>query len=352
MAHKRGKRWIATGYDRATKAKTHLGTFDSKKEATTVEADWKLRTRPTGRETCNAFAERWPRDYPRPRQSTNVHNAEHVRRFAKDFKDVRLTDVDRPTARAWALKHHGDVPAVRAMFGDAVRDGLVAANPFAALRLPQSRGRKDITALTETELKALADLTLDPRMELGDYAPEYRALLFFAGYVGCRPGETFALRRDDVAGEHVTISRAYSSRTGETTAPKNGRTRVVTIPPPALKALDDVPLHPSGLLFRSPTGKQWTAPLHHVYWTRLRLLANRPGFDFYELRHAAATMLLERGASPWDVSIQLGHTDGGRLVMDTYGHPSEVAARSRLLSVWADEVEPLRAVPDAGRAAR
>jgi integrase len=56
--------------------------------------------------------------------------------------------------------------------------------------------------------------------------------------------------------------------------------------------------------------------------------------DFYELRHCAATMLLERGMTPWDVAIQLGHQDGGRLVTSLYGHPSEVAARERLLACW------------------
>ena len=55
------------------------------------------------------------------------------------------------------------------MFGDAVRDGLIQANPFANLRLPGSRGRKDIVAPTERELTALADLALDPRMELGEF---------------------------------------------------------------------------------------------------------------------------------------------------------------------------------------
>ena len=37
--------------------------------------------------------------------------------------------------------------------------------------------------------------------------------------------------------------------------------------------------------------------------------------DLYELRHAAATMLLERGVSAADVAVQLGHTDGGALVL-------------------------------------
>ena len=60
-------------------------------------------------------------------------------------------------------------------------------------------------------------------------------------------------------------------------------------------------------------------------------------------------MLLERGATPWDVAQQLGHTDGGQLVMELYGHPSEAGARSRLLAAWGDEVEPLRSISGARR---
>jgi hypothetical protein len=38
--------------------------------------------------------------------------------------------------------------------------------------------------------------------------------------------------------------------------------------------------------------------------------------------------------SHFDVSVQLGHRDGGTLVMARYGHPSEDAARSRLLAAF------------------
>ena len=47
------------------------------------------------------------------------------------------------------------------MFNDAINDGLhPGPNPFANLRLEQSRGRKDLIALTEDELHELADAAL------------------------------------------------------------------------------------------------------------------------------------------------------------------------------------------------
>jgi integrase len=304
MARKRGKRWTASGYDKAVGRKKHLGTYDTHKEAVRAEADWQLRTHATGRETCDSFAERWTRDYPRTRASTNKHNGERVRKFAQDFKGIKLADIDRPKARAWAMKHPANHPAVRAMFGDAMRDGLIDLNPFAELRLPGSRGRKDLVALTEPEMIALANVALSDEMELGDFGPEYRAMVLFAGYVGLRPGELFALRRDDVAGQLCTIERALSS-TGEIGPTKTGRSRTVTIPPPAQDALLDVPAHPSGLLFASPMDKMWRQATHHRYWNLLRRFGKRPGLDFYALRHTAATLLLERGVTPWDVAIQL-----------------------------------------------
>ena len=343
MPRRRGKRWTAHGWDKALGYTKHLGTFDTRKEAAEAEADHLLRTTPTGLETCDQFAGRWVRDYPRGRESTNRHNAERVKSFARDFKGVKLTAVSKPTARAWAMKHRSNLAAVRAMFGDAVRDGLVEVNPFAELRLPGSKGRKDIVALTEAELVALADTALLPAMEMGEYGPIYRAMVLFAGYVGLRPGELFALERTDLRGDHCTIERSLSS-TGEVGPTKTGKTRTVVVPPPATAALEQVPALPSGLLFTSPAGRRWSQPSHHRYWSLLRRFADRPGLDFYELRHCAATLLLERGLTPWDVAQQLGHTDGGQLVMSLYGHPSEAGARARILASWDADVQPLAAV--------
>jgi len=344
MPQRRGKRWTASGYDKAVGRKKHLGTYDTRKEAVRAEADWQLRTHATGRETCDSFAERWTRDYPRERASTNKHNGERVRKFAQDFKGIKLADIDRPTARAWAMKNVSQHSAVRAMLGDAMRDGIIDSNPFTQLRLPGSRGRKDLVALTGLEMIALADVALSDEMELGEFGKEFRAMILFAGYVGLRPGELFALRHGDISGSFCTIERALSSKTGEIGLPKNGRTRIVTIPPPAQEALRDVAVHPSGLLFTSPMDKMWRQATHHRYWSLLRRFAKRPGFDFYGLRHTAATLLLERGVTPWDVAIQLGHTDGGQLVMELYGHPSDAGARARLLAAWDEQVEPLRSV--------
>lgn len=349
MATRRGRKWTASGYDKALGRKRHLGTFDTKREAVAAEAEWKLRRKGTGSETCDRFAHRWTTDYPRPRESTNLHNAERVKRFAKDFAGIRLDDVDRPRAREWAIKHKQSLPAVRAMFTDAVNDGLCQVNPFSNLRLPGSRGRKDLIALTEQQLVALADTALNPACEFGDFAVEYRAMILFAGYVGLRPGELFALRRTDLDGQLCRIERALSSKTRQVGLTKTGRSRTVIVPPAAQDALLDVPHYPDGWLFMSPRERQWNQTSHYGYWKTLRVQAKRPGMDFYELRHAAATMLLERGISHSDVAVQLGHTDGGALILSTYGHPAEDGARARMLAAY-DAVDGPKPLAEARRA--
>jgi hypothetical protein len=50
---------------------------------------------------------------------------------------------------------------------------------------------------------------------------------------------------------------------------------------------------------------------------------------------SAQTQRLELGLDHFAVSIQLGHEDGGALVMARYGHPSKDAARKRLLRLSA-----------------
>ena len=101
----------------------------------------------------------------------------------------------------------------------------------------------------------------------------------------------------------------------------------------------------SPFIFTTRTGQRFSKTSHYYYWHALRCVAGRKDMDFYELRHFAATWLLEQGASAADVAIQLGHTDGGALVRSTYGHPSADAARARLRGVYASERAGLRAVP-------
>jgi integrase len=236
------------------------------------------------------------------------------------------------------------------MFSDAINDGLhPGPNPFSNLRLEQSRGRKDLIALTEDELNELGGKALEV---LDEFGPTFRAMIVFAAYVGLRPGELCALERCDVGRDEVAI-RQNLDGTGTIKAPKNGRERIVVLPPPARQALADVPARLDvPWQFVTPRGRRFAKSSLYYYWNPVRAAFGRPGMDFYELRHFCATHLLELGASHADVAIQLGHTDGGALVMSTYGHPSEDLARERLKRAYETKVTRLRVAEDGSQKGR
>lgn len=341
MIIKRGGRYGVRIY-RAGKQEW-VGTFRTRTEAREAEREALQRQRPTYDETVEQFVERWKRDYARPRASTNRHNAYMIKPFVAEFGKVRMADITRREARKWALRHRSSVSVVRAMLKNALDEEVVTSNPFARLGLEQSRGRKDLVALSDAEVQELADVAL---AALGDYGPTFRACILFAAYVGLRPAELFMLRWTDVdfARGDVHIRQSLGS-TGEVTLPKNGKARTVTLPLPAATALREMPRRAdSPYVFTTSTGRRFSKTSHYYYWHAVRSAAGRRGMDFYELRHFCATELLRRGVTHSDVAVQLGHTDGGALVMSTYGHPADDEARERVRAAFGPQPGRLRAV--------
>jgi integrase len=344
MIIKRGNRYGVRIY--VAKRQVWVGSFRTLQEARLAEREALMRVRPANDETVGEFVERWLRDYKRPRASTNRHNDYMVKPFVTEFDTAKMSEISRRRAREWALRHRGSVPVVRAMFNDALNEECVTTNPFANLRLDQRHGRRNLIVLTEAEVCELADTSLSL---FGAYGPTFRACILFAAYVGLRPAEMFVLKWSDIdiAGSQVHISRSLGS-TGEVTPPKNGLKRTVALPPQAKEVLLAMPRRAdSPYVFTAPCGRRFSKTSHYYYWRLLRTEAGRPKMAFYELRHFCATHLLELEASHADVAVQLGHTDGGALVMSTYGHPSIKASLARVLEAFRrNPARRLKAVGD------
>jgi integrase len=325
-------KWVAQVYDPATRGRRQIGTFATRREARRAESAAMDRQTATGRETVASFAARWPADYPRPRASTNLHNAERVRPFAAAHERRRMDSITVEEARAWAVQHRGQLLALRAMFNDARRSGIVVSNPFRELGIERSRGRRDLPSewLTAVDVDRLAQCARDVHAANG-YGDTIAGMLSFAAYTGLRPGELYALRHEDLGTETLEVRRAADSRTRTVTLPKNGRARMVVYPAKAREAVEAVPrLAGVDLVFPGPSGRQLWSSSFSWLWKPVRAAFGRPTMALHELRHFCATYLLELGLAPADVAVQLGHTDGGALVMSTYGHPSDRAARARI----------------------
>jgi integrase len=256
MIVKRGGTYGVSLYDSALKRKRWVGTFRTLGEARDAERA-ASRRRGVGRLTCGEFSELWLTDYARAAGATRRTYRYGVAAFVDEFGHVRLSEFDRLTARSWALRvPQSNVRIVCAMFTDAINDQLhPGPNPFSNLRLEQSRGRKDLTALTVAELTALGEKARDVH---GEFGTTFRAMVVFAAYVGLRPGELFALERGDVGRDEVTI-RQNLDGTGTIKAPKNGRERIVVLPPPAREALADAPVRLDvPWQFVTPHGRRFT----------------------------------------------------------------------------------------------
>jgi integrase len=340
---KRGDSYGVRVYDSATKRKRWVGTFPTRRAAREAERDAMRHTVPAAyaatQEDCAAYAARWLETHQRkrPAASTRRNYRYALRPFIDDFRGVPIGAVKHRAALEWSEAHPvSNSRAVRAMFSDAIHEGAhPGPNPFARLGLEQPRGRKDLVALTESEVSALADVALET---CGAYGSQFRAMMLFAAYVGLRPAELFALERSDIHRDEVVIRQAVGGD-NEVKKPKNGRERIVILPPAAREALRELVIWPDvPWLFVTPRGLRFSKNSHYYYWRPVKAAFGRPEMDFYELRHFCATHLLELGVSHADVAVQLGHTDGGRLVMETYGHPTETGARERLKQAYGMNV--------------
>lgn len=295
------------------------------------EAERRYRDRLNARrseETCASFVERWITEWERPAPATRRLYEAAARKFAEHFGPTPLGEVERLSARTWALSvPRSTARVIGTMFEDARNVGLVEANPFANLRLPLTEKPPEIKPPTMEEYRAL----LDACPILGGYAKEFRAMIQFAAWTGVRQGELFGLQWQDIGEDTIQVrrSRKFDGTIGR---PKNGREREIMLLPPA-RVLEEVPRRPDPFIFHSPRGNPLLRGTHAWSWQKVKASA---GVDcrWHDLRHACATWLLELGLSHFDVSIQLGHTDGGALVMARYGHPSVDAAKRRLLAAF------------------
>ena len=167
---------------------------------------------------------------------------------------------------------------------------------------------------------------------LGGYGPEFKSMIQFAAWTGIRQGELFALQWDYVSEGEITV-RQSRKLDGSLGLPKNGEIRTTPVLPPA-RVLDDVPRRRDPFVFHSPRGKALLKGTHGWSWQKVKAAA-RVETRWHDLRHFCATQLLELGLDHFAVSIQLGHTDGGALVMERYGHPLTDAAKRRLQGAFA-----------------
>lgn len=370
-------------------AKHHVGTFDTPRQwgdardlllATLDETRRQRRRRSTPLDgvTIAQFVgpagQQWPwnflRNGNRKTDSTMRHHEQCIRSLLDRFGDRRIKDdVSREEAELWANgATENQVTSAIAMFNDARSRDRTVVNPLDGLSRQRTRGRADMPdVLTRDEFNLLKEVAV--AVHPGLYAPVIYAALEVAGTSAPRPGELFALERDELTAElgEVYINHAVK-KDGKLGPPKYDQRRGLVLTPSGLDALQRVPvLHPRFFL-PSSTGQLMTQSNWTTYWHPIRetftallprehwlvrrvarateAIAAEPDpakrrrlsngkLDLYELRHRAITDMVTPkpdglGMASPDAAYQVGHRDGGLLIEKVYTHRSVELTRRRI----------------------
>jgi integrase len=130
---------------------------------------------------------------------------------------------------------------------------------------------------------------------------------------------------------------------------KTHRQRVVALPASIRDRLrdhfDEANISSDGLVFASPKGR----PLRYSnfrrrQWTTAVERAGLSGLEIHELRHTAASLMINQGGDPKLVQTQLGHSSIS-ITYDIYGHlfPDRLDELARRLDQVIQGVERSRA---------
>jgi integrase len=305
-------------------------------------------------ETVGEFLEAWLRDYAALRVSPRTLQAYQHQVKAHLIPRIGRVRLDRLTP-AVLQKLYADLLVdghrkrvggisgattqnihnlLRSALGVAVKQGRLARNPCDAAEPPR-REKREMSTLSAEEVARLLDAARGKWI----YTP-----ILIAICTGMRRGEVLALRWQDVDLERglIRVSRSLEQTTGRLRfkETKTGKSRAVAIPQILIDELrrhkgrqaeqrlavgpvwenhdlviaqdDGTPLSPDGL---------------GIAFRRLITRVNVPRVRLHDLRHSAATLLLERGVNVKVIAEMLGHSSPN-LTLSTYAHCVETMQRA------------------------
>jgi integrase len=265
---------------------------------------------------------------------------------------VPLHQVGNSIVGEWLTggRRNSTVQALGTMFNDAMSakaGRLIDHNPFAGLGLHKTKGNKDRRPPSQKQMETMILIAREIT------PPSFAAYLEFGCLSAARPGELDALRWPWVRFEddEVDIREQWSAKVRKFTAPKYGPYTIALVAR-ARELLLNMPRAQvdSQFVFLTNCGHHYTPSSRTHHWNRVRCSAGLPEMTLYlATRHYFgwyALNVLE--LEPHVIAEQLGHRDGGRLVVELYGHPDKARARRRIREAFdgAGKVRPLRIIKD------
>jgi integrase len=233
----------------------------------------------------------------------------------RTFSSYPLTQIDNVLIRSWltevtkvASPSTADYSyrVLRAILNEAASQGIIRRTPAPIKKRQQITSSRPIIEISEL-------------ITLADEVPlQYSLAVLIAGICGLRSGEVFGLRRKDIdlTARTITVQQAIVSVPGKGTiiGPPKTRSSVRTISyPDFLQAKFEVHLThftengANALVFTTANGLPVTVEDRRKWWDAARAKTGLTELHFHDLRHLAATLAAQHGASMAELQARLGH---------------------------------------------
>ena len=215
----------------------------------------------------------------------------------------------------------GYVQVINAIFDFAMDNRVIDFNPASKLKIPQ-------TAPPATQRRALTEEERQRVMEFEHRAKPSAMLMMLSGL---RRGEATALQWNDIdfVNNKISVTKSYNFKQKEFKVPKNGKSRVVSVPQILIDYLKTLPKTSVFVLTNAKGGMMTEDSWKRLYQSYMLDMNIKYGFGgainkydntadipmvintftAHELRHTFCTIMFEAGIDAMTAKEQMGHSD-------------------------------------------
>ncbi len=215
----------------------------------------------------------------------------------------------------------GYVQIINAIFDFAINNRVIEYNPAAKLKIPQ-------TSTDTVQRRALSEIERQRVMEFEHRAKPSAMLMMLSGL---RRGEATALQWNDIdfINNKISVTKSYNFKSKDFKTPKNGKSRVVSVPQILIDYLKTLPkISPfvltnakGGMMTEDSWKRLYQSYMHDMNmeygfvgmapnkYTPTKIPMMIQPFTPHELRHTFCTIMFEANIDALTAKEQLGHSD-------------------------------------------